>query len=62
MEEPGDLPNTVFSTEKELEVLEENETYLENQFNKWVTIETETESTESKASRAEPGRPAIVME
>lgn len=62
IEEPGDLPGHVFTSDKEEEILEENEAFLEREFDKWVTIEKESESTEKKASRAEPGRPAIVME
>ena len=62
LNDPGDLPNTIFSSEKELEVLEENEEFLEDEFNKWVSIETEKESKSEKADRAEPGRPAIVFE
>ncbi len=62
LEEPGDLPDRVFSTERELEILEENEEFLEDEFDRWVTIETEQESRENKASRAEPGKPAIVLE
>ena len=59
---PGELPGKVFSSEDEKEILDENEKYLEEKFNTWVEIELEAESQDEKASRAEPGKPAIVME
>ena len=59
---PGDLPEKVFSTEDEKEILEENEKYLEKKFDTWVEIELEKDSLDEKASRAEPGKPAIIME
>jgi leucyl-tRNA synthetase len=62
MDSPGQLPDRVFSQEKELEILQENEKYLEEKFDTWVDITTESESDSDKASRAEPGKPAIVME
>jgi leucyl-tRNA synthetase len=62
MDSPGQLPDRVFSQQKELEILQENEKYLEEKFDTWVDITTESESDSDKASRAEPGKPAIVME
>ncbi|MFB6167192.1 MAG: leucine--tRNA ligase, partial [Candidatus Nanohaloarchaea archaeon] len=62
LDSPGELPGEVFSTERELEILEENMSFLEGEFDAEVRLEEETESGEDKASRAEPGRPAIVME
>ncbi len=59
---PGELPEAVFSSEKEKEILEENAGFIEEEFEASVEIEHESESDEQKASRAEPGRPAIVME
>jgi leucyl-tRNA synthetase len=59
---PGDLPEKVFSLSVEQEILEENEEYFEEKFNTWVNIELESESGHEKASRAEPGKPAIIME
>ncbi|MFB6144921.1 MAG: leucine--tRNA ligase [Candidatus Nanohaloarchaea archaeon] len=59
---PGDLPATVFSEEREIEIIEENLPFIEKEFDAEVTVEREEESDENKASRAEPGRPAIVME
>jgi leucyl-tRNA synthetase len=62
MDSPGNLPDRVFSQEKELEILQENEKYLEEKFDAWVDITTESDSESEKASRAEPGKPAIVMD
>jgi len=59
---PGKLPEKIFSSEDELEILQVNEKYLEEKFDSWVDITTETKSEHDKASRAEPGKPAIVME
>lgn len=59
---PGELPEKVFSLENEKEILDENENYLEEKFDTWIDIEKESESDSDKASRAEPGKPAIVME
>ncbi|MFB6207911.1 MAG: leucine--tRNA ligase [Candidatus Nanohaloarchaea archaeon] len=60
LEDPGDLP-AVLDQEEEKEMLKENHNFLEQEFNAWVKVESEKESEEEKASRAEPGRPAIVM-
>ncbi|WP_414837640.1 leucine--tRNA ligase [Candidatus Nanosalina sp. VS9-1] len=59
---PGDLPENVFSEDDELEILEENEKFLEKEFDSWVDIVTEEDSEDEKASRAEPGKPAIILE
>lgn len=61
-DEPGSFVDEVLEAEEEIEILEENENFLEQEFNAWIDIERESESEEDKASRAEPGRPAIVME
>lgn len=62
LDSPGELPDQVFSTGRELEILEENRAFLKDEFGSEVILEEENESDEEKASRAEPGRPAIVME
>jgi leucyl-tRNA synthetase len=62
LNDPGDLPDTVFSEEEELDILNENEKFLEEKFDSWVEIKKERQSTHEKASRAEPGKPAIIME
>jgi hypothetical protein len=59
---PGDLPERVFGLEEENEIMDENEKYLEEKFDTWVNVELESESSHEKASRAEPGTPAIVMD
>lgn len=61
MENPGDLPEKIFDTEKEMEILKENQNFLEEEFNSNIEIELEENSSEEKADRAEPGKPAIVM-
>ncbi len=62
MEEPGALPDTVLGLEEEKEMLEENSEFIESEFDASLIVESENSSEESKASRAEPGRPAIVLE
>lgn len=62
MESPGELPKTIYSSEKELEALKENSEFIKTEFNSKVSFEHEKDSKEEKASRAEPGRPAIVLE
>ena len=62
LNDPGDLPETVFSSEREMEILKGDEKYLERKFDAWVDIEQEKDSELEKASRAEPGKPAIVMQ
>lgn len=62
MNSPGNLPDKVFSKEKEVEILRESKKYMEEKFDSWVDVTTESESSSDKASRAEPGKPAIVME
>ncbi|MFB6147612.1 MAG: class I tRNA ligase family protein, partial [Candidatus Nanohaloarchaea archaeon] len=62
LEEPGELPEEVFTEERELEILEQNRSFLESEFDAEIELEREKESEEEKAERAEPGRPAIVME
>jgi hypothetical protein len=62
LESPGDLPDTVFDQDEEKEILQSNKKYLEEEFNTWIKIDTEEESEDQKAERAEPGKPAIIME
>ena len=59
---PGDLPDTIFSSQEELRILNENEKFLEEEFDAWVDIVSEKEAEHEKASRAEPGKPAIILE
>lgn len=62
LKNPGELPETIFSTEKELEILKDNKDFIEKEFDAWIEVEEESESESEKASRAEPGKPAIVLE
>ncbi|MFB6208742.1 MAG: leucine--tRNA ligase [Candidatus Nanohaloarchaea archaeon] len=62
LEEPGKMPERIFSSGREIEIIEENVSYIEKEFDAEVVIEREEDSEEKKASRAEPGKPAIVME
>ena len=62
MDSPGELPETIYDPESELEIIEENSQYLKNEFNANIKVELEENSDSEKASRAEPGRPAIVLE
>jgi leucyl-tRNA synthetase len=61
-DEPGEMPPEILSQEEETEALEENRDFIEREFDAEVEIESEEESEEEKASRAEPGKPAILME
>ena len=62
MDSPGELPENIYSDERELEVLEGNSSYIQNEFDASISFELEENSESEKASRAEPGRPAIVLE
>ena len=62
LDSPGKLPDRIFPTEKEFEILQQNEEYFESKLDTWVDVVEESESDLEKASRAEPGKPAIVME
>ena len=61
-ENPGKFRNQLMAQDTERKSLEENKTRWEGEFGIEVEIETEESSGEEKASRAEPGRPAIVIE
>lgn len=62
VENPGKFQKQFTSEELETEALEQNKRRWKEEFNAEITLETEEESGEEKASRAEPGRPAIVIE
>ncbi|MDY6779646.1 MAG: leucine--tRNA ligase [Halobacteria archaeon] len=61
LDSPGELPDAVFTTDEEKKVIDENTRFLEDEFDATVVVEEESESEEEKASRAEPGRPAIIL-
>ncbi|MFB6158502.1 MAG: hypothetical protein ABEJ95_02460 [Candidatus Nanohalobium sp.] len=62
LDEPGKIPQEVYSVEREVKVLEEHRVYLESEFDAEIEIEKEAESSEEKAARSEPGKPAIIMD
>ncbi|WP_414836809.1 leucine--tRNA ligase [Candidatus Nanohalococcus occultus] len=62
IENPGKFSNQKTELEDETEFLSLNKERWENEFDLDVVVETEKESENEKAGRAEPGRPAIVLE
>ncbi|MFQ3307871.1 MAG: leucyl-tRNA synthetase, partial [Candidatus Nanohaloarchaea archaeon] len=58
---PGDLPQ-IFDEKTEKQIIQENKDYLENEFDTTVEIVRESDSDSDKADRAEPGKPAIILE
>lgn len=61
VENPGKFRAQHIDRSTEVKALEENRDRWEDEFQTDVEIETEGDSSEDKASRAEPGRPAIVL-
>ncbi|QGA80016.1 leucine--tRNA ligase [Candidatus Nanohalobium constans] len=61
-ENPGKFRNQLMEQRTEIEALEANESRWKEEFDAEVIIEAEERSDEGKADRAEPGKPAIVME
>jgi len=62
VENPGKFQNQFLHYDTEKKALKQNAKRWREEFEITVEIETEESSKNSKASRAEPGRPAIVME
>ncbi|MFB6159124.1 MAG: leucine--tRNA ligase [Candidatus Nanohalobium sp.] len=58
---PGKFRNQLIEKNVEEEALKANKERWREEFNLEVEIESEEESSEDKADRAEPGKPAIVM-
>jgi len=58
---PGELPQS-FDEETEDQIIKENRDYLENEFDADIEIVREPEAKDKKADRAEPGKPAIILE
>ncbi len=58
---PGDLPQS-FDEETEKQIIEENKEYLEKEFDTDIEIVKEADTEDEKADRAEPGKPAIILE
>ena len=61
-ENPGNFKKQFTSREVESEALKLNKERFSEEFDAEIVIEKEAESGSEKASRAEPGRPAIVLE
>ena len=61
VENPGKFKDQFLGSELESEALELNRRRWSERFNVSIDIEKEDTSNEDKASRAEPGKPAIVM-
>ncbi|MFB6100666.1 MAG: leucine--tRNA ligase [Candidatus Nanohalobium sp.] len=59
---PGKFRNQLMERKIEKEALKANRERWKEEFNLEVEIEPEEDSSEDKADRAEPGKPAIVME
>jgi leucyl-tRNA synthetase len=59
---PGKFRNQLISKEIEEKALKTNKERWEEEFNAEVTVEEEEESSEDKADRAEPGKPAILIQ
>ena len=62
VENPGNYRKNFTGLELEEESLELNQERFEDEFGLEVVVEKEESSDEDKASRAQPGRPAIVVE
>ena len=62
VENPGSYRKNFTGLELEKEALELNEERFEDEFGVEIVVEKEESSSEDKASRAQPGRPAIVVE
>jgi len=62
VENPGKYRRDFTGKDLEEKALELNEKRFEDEFNVEIIVETEENSAEDKASRAQPGRPAIVVE
>ena len=57
-----EIPSDLLSEDDEEEVFTQHQTYLKNKFDADIIIEKESESDSEKASKAMPGKPAIVLE
>ncbi len=60
LDSPGDLPPEL-AKEEEIETLKENKNYMNQEFDAQINIVKEENSSDKKAERAEPGKPAIIM-
>ncbi len=62
VENPGKFRKQLMEEDMETQALEDNKDRWNEAFGKEVIIESEESSTSDKADRAEPGKPAIVLE
>jgi leucyl-tRNA synthetase len=62
VENPGKFQKQFVPEDLETEALEQNQRRWKDEFDAEIKIERQEESEEDKATRAEPGRPAIVMD
>ncbi len=62
VENPGKFTERFTGKETEEEALQQNKERWKEEFDAEIVIESEESSSEEKSSRAEPGRPAIVMD
>ncbi len=62
VENPGNFRNQYIKRELEVEALQQNKERWEKEFSSPIEVVSEEDSESEKASRAEPGRPAIVLE
>ncbi len=60
-ENPGKFRSQLIAKGVEVEALEANKGRWKDEFDVEITVESEEDSSEDKASRAEPGKPAIVI-
>ncbi|MDY6778035.1 MAG: hypothetical protein SVU32_05175, partial [Candidatus Nanohaloarchaea archaeon] len=61
-ENPGDLPDRIIDISSERDIFEEAASFLEQEFGATVEVVPEGVSDFSKAGRARPGRPAIILD
>ena len=61
VENPGNFRNQFIERDVEEEAIQQNRDRWESEFDTHIEISSEEESNSEKASRAEPGRPAIVL-
>jgi hypothetical protein len=62
VENPGKFRSQNMTQELEEKALKENKRRWREEFDKEIQVIEEKNSAEEKASRAEPGRPAIILE
>jgi leucyl-tRNA synthetase len=61
VKDPRKIPGAVTNAESELQFLQDSKEFFEKEFNCTVTITKESDSEETKAKSAMPGKPAILV-